>query len=274
MLTEAPDRLSFGKLSRRHLDQPVEVRELEIRSANWPRSLSGMRIGHLSDLHIGTLFSAERARPVIETLKRQSPDLVAVTGDVVDLHLDDAKPILADLAAIDAPMGEFLVLGNHDHLDNPDEFVALSESAGLLVLRDRTVEARHGRKRVRISGIEWSKTVRECAARVQRVAHRSDLLLSHNPRAFDAAVRLGIPLTLAGHTHGGQIALPRRPRANLAVAHRHRAGLYEESGSYMYVTTGVGAWFPLRVNCPAEIVVLTMRRDETGASSPASNCQK
>jgi uncharacterized protein len=259
-LTTAPDRLSFGKLKRRHLDQPVHVRELQVESPHWPRALNGLRIGHLSDLHVGNLMPVERARVVIDTLKRQAPDLVACTGDVVDLELRDARPVLDDLAAVDAPLGEFLVLGNHDYLDDGDLLAEFAAKAGLNVLRDSTALASDGTRKVRVSGVDWAKTARECAARVSRVAHRADLLLSHNPRAFAAAVRMGVPLTLAGHTHGGQIALPKRPRANLAMSHRHRAGMYEQDGSHLYVTSGVGAWFPLRVNCPPEIAIITMNR--------------
>ncbi len=68
-------------------------------------------------------------------------------------------------------------------------------------------------------------------------------------------------MTLAGHTHGGQIAIKKRPNANLALTHRRGAGLFQSDGSMLYVTTGVGAWFPLRVNCPAEIAMLTVRHE-------------
>ena len=73
------------------------------------------------------------------------------------------------------------------------------------------------------------------------------------------AAGLGVPLTLAGHTHGGHIAMKGRPNANLALTHRYRSGLYTDGPSRLYVTTGVGDWFPVRVNCPAEIAIITMR---------------
>ena len=72
---------------------------------------------------------------------------------------------------------------------------------------------------------------------------------------------MGIPLTLSGHTHGGQIAMKKRPNANLSVTHRRSIGQFQTDGSMLYVTSGVGAWFPLRVNCPAEIAMLTIRHD-------------
>ena len=75
----------------------------------------------------------------------------------------------------------------------------------------------------------------------------------------------GFRLTLAGHTHGGQVAVPRRPRTNLAFSHRLNSGLYREADSFLYVTSGLGAWFPLRINCPPEIAMITVRRGEAGA---------
>ena len=95
---------------------------------------------------------------------------------------------------------------------------------------------------------------------------RIDLLLSHNPKAFDQAARLGVPLTLSGHTHGGQIAHKNRPNANLALAmtHRRNAGLYEKGRCRLYVTVGAGDLFPLRMNCPAEIMLLRVHRHADG----------
>ena len=84
------------------------------------------------------------------------------------------------------------------------------------------------------------------------------VLLCHNPKGFDHAAEIGIPLTLSGHTHGGQIARRNKPDANMAFAHKRSAGLYETGDCRLFVTVGIGAWFPLRMNCPAEVVVITM----------------
>ena len=119
---------------------------------------------------------------------------------------------------------------------------------------------------LRVGGTDWAKRLPECTEKVALVAGEGepdcDLLLSHNPMGFIESTRLGIPLTLAGHTHGGQIAIKGRPDRNLAVAHRLSAGFYEREGSVLFVTTGVGAWFPLRVHCPPEIAVLEVRRGD------------
>jgi hypothetical protein len=111
-----------------------------------------------------------------------------------------------------------------------------------------------------IAGIDWAKSIPHCAQRLRRCgAGRADLLLAHNPKAFVGAEERGIPLTLSGHTHGGQVARRGNRRLNLVFTERLSAGHYERGESHLYVTNGVGAWFPLRVNCPPEIAVIEMR---------------
>jgi predicted MPP superfamily phosphohydrolase len=120
-----------------------------------------------------------------------------------------------------------------------------------------------------VAGIEWRKSGGACARLVDRVCGSdSHLLLAHNPKAFFQAARRSVALSLSGHTHGGQVAMRGRPGANLAATARYTAGLYERGASRLYVTSGVGAWFPLRVNCPAEIAMITMRHIEPEPEAP------
>jgi predicted MPP superfamily phosphohydrolase len=179
----------------------------------------------------------------------------------VDLQHHDAGPLLEAIAAIDAPLGAALVLGNHDELHCPDTIMRLARDAGVTVLHDDAVAIKRNGADLIVAGVSWGRTAVECAERVDHVCgDETDLLLAHNPKAFPAAAERGVPLTLAGHTHGGQVAWKNRPNANLALGYRHGAGLFEQGPSRLYVTTGVGSWFPLRWNCPAEVAVITMRR--------------
>ncbi|MFO0872795.1 MAG: metallophosphoesterase [Phycisphaerales bacterium] len=285
IFTTGPNRLSRGSLLRRHLAQDVEIREVEIRSPRWPKAFDGIRIAHVSDLHVGDLLPVDRAVRIVEEVRALEPDLLACTGDVVDLDNSVAPPVLDALRAVDAAMGNLLVLGNHDHLDDAEALVEMARRAGMTVLRDEAIELVGGGGRLALGGVEWSRTIAESVARVERLVgvrpppaprgrgvrgatgpgaapppeRTLDLLLSHNPKAFRAAARLGIPLTLAGHTHGGQIARKRQPTHNLAFAHGHNRGLYRHDSSHLFVTTGIGAWFPLRINCPPEIAIVTVR---------------
>ena len=260
LFTIGPNRLSGGRMIRRHLSQDVTVREVEIASPLWPAAFDGLRIGHVTDFHLGDLLPVEQAIEIVDLLKAQSPDLIACTGDVVDLHNDMAPPLLEALANANAPMGAYLVLGNHDELHDADRLAQMARDAGIVVLRDEAVEIHRGDGRLTVAGVDWGRTAKICAQKVEMTCGQStDLLLSHNPKGFKQAATLGIPLTLSGHTHGGQVALREKPNTNLALGHRHSAGIFGYGHSHLYVSVGVGAWFPLRVNCPAEIAMITMR---------------
>lgn len=260
LFTVGPNRLSGGRFSRRHLACDVCVREVEITSPRWPKAFDGLRIGHVSDFHLGELLPLDKALDVVETLREQEPDIVACTGDVVDLHHHEARPLLDALAGVDAPLGSALVLGNHDELHCAEQLSRLAHEAGLLVLHNQAIEINRNGEHLLLAGIDWAKNAEQCTRHVDEACgEHADLLLSHNPKAFHRASQIGIPLTLAGHTHGGQVAMRKRPNTNLAFAHKLSAGVFEHGPSRLFVTTGVGAWFPLRINCPAEIAMITMR---------------
>lgn len=260
LFTTGPDRLSGGRASRRHLAQGFMVRQIEITSPLWPAEFDGLRIGHVSDFHAGELHRVDQCLQAVECLGANEPDLVACTGDVVDLDTAHAAPIVAALGRIKAPLGNFLVLGNHDELHDPETLTGMALESGLTVLNNEAVEINHNGGQLVVAGIEWAKSAVRCANYVDRACGElTHLLLAHNPKAFLRATDLGVPVTLAGHTHGGQVAMKNRPNVNLAISQRRSAGLFQSNGSALYVTTGVGAWFPLRVNCPAEIAMITVR---------------
>ncbi|MCH2160665.1 MAG: metallophosphoesterase family protein [Phycisphaerales bacterium] len=269
LLTRGADRLLGGRLSSAYREKPVEVRSQPVDLANWPAAWTGLRIAHFSDMHFGDLMTVEKALGVVDLVKQQSPHLVAYTGDMIDLECEGAEPIFEAMAAIDAPLGSWMVMGNHDYLDDGDAVRRMAEDAGVKVLDEDTVTFARGEydlagvgdgteDEFRMAGIDWDRTVKGLAAKVDEVVpSKPHLLLAHNPKAFLRASKAGIPLTLSGHTHGGQVATSKKPGVNLAVAHRLSAGLYERDGCALFVTVGVGAWFPLRVHCPAEVVMVT-----------------
>ena len=269
VFTVGPGRLTGGRIARRHLARSIVLRTLETGSPRWPESFDGLRIGHLSDFHLGDLVPLERLLEAIDLLARQEPVLLACTGDLVDLHHEGAPPLFEALAAIRAPMGTAVVPGNHDELHCPHTIMAMARRAGLLVLHDEAARIRRNGTALTVAGVSWASTSRACGRRVEGACDEAtDLLLAHNPRTFARAAEIGVPLTLAGHTHGGQVALKNRPNANLALAHRHGAGLFESGSSRLFVTTGVGSWFPLRLNCPAEVAVITMRHIPARRTEP------
>ena len=263
-VTRGLNRLSGGRLLTRHEAESVLVREVDVSSPLWPAEWDGLRIAHVSDVHVGDLMSIERAIGLAALIKQEQPDIICNTGDVADLICPDLSPFFEACVEIEPPLGNMLVLGNHDELDDGEQVASMAEQAGIHVLRNSRLQIVHDGRTLDIGGIEWARTANECRKAIDHALEDGSvhLLLSHNPKAFDHAAEQGIPLTLSGHTHGGQIARKNQPNANLALAmnHRRSAGLYEHGDSRMYVTVGAGALFPLRMNCPAEIAMLTMRR--------------
>ncbi len=256
LFTVVPDRITGGRLRARHLSQPIELTKIAISQKGWPRAFDGLKIAHLSDFHFGHLATSDRIREAVTTANATRPDLVALTGDLVDLHANDSDLLFAELAQLHAPLGIYMVLGNHDHLHAPRQVVRAAMDSGVTVLMNATAEIVRGEERLVVGGLDWSNRIALDAARLRDLPVAPHLLLAHNPKAFASAIERGIPITLSGHTHGGQIARRTRPQHNLAFSHRFSSGLYEREGSRLIVTRGVGAWFPLRVHCPPEVVLL------------------
>ncbi len=271
--TRLPVRLSRGRLSSlpsicdvHCIDRAVFVDEL-------PRAFAGMRITHLSDLHIGELIPPSRLGAIVDAANARGGDLIAVTGDFVDLKLNVLDEVIAQLGRLQAPLGVFMVPGNHDYLMDGQRLVRRFHAAGLdlLINEHRVIE--HGGARLVVGGIDYSHRARHLARFTRRAfdaapRHDADtmrLLLAHHPDAFDPARdEQGVRLTLAGHTHGGQVVLAEGPRVGRvtlgAMNFRYAHGLYSRDDHHLHVTSGIGAWFPWRYRCPAEIVALTLHR--------------
>ena len=260
VFTSGPNTLSRGRLFRKHFDQRIVVKHVAIHTPLWPKEFDGLRIGHISDFHLGDLMPMERALGAVQMLRCEAPDIVVCTGDVVDLGARGAEPLFEALANSSAPLGTMFVLGNHDAIDCAQTISNMAIGAGVTLLRDARCSIARNGVTLHVAGIDWAKGMRRCSDKARRVCREeTHLLLSHNPKVFRAAAEQRVPLTLSGHTHGGQLAFRDKPGANLAVAHKHSRGLYEIGESRLFVTVGVGAWFPLRINCPAEVALLTVR---------------
>jgi predicted MPP superfamily phosphohydrolase len=164
--------------------------------------------------------------------------------------------------------GQWMVEGNHDLFDDAGEFERRVRAAGVPLLLDETAVADVRGYPVQLFGLRWtSGDVRQrdrvTAMQVrnlmkQRQPDAFPILLAHHPHAFDAAVEADLPLTLSGHTHGGYLMLDSQHGFGPALF-RYWSGLYTRGRSQMIVSNGVGNWFPIRINAPAEIVHITLR---------------
>lgn len=247
----------------------VERVDLPVRGL--PPALQGLQIAHLSDFHIGPQLRGPRLRGIVDAVNRLQPDLIAITGDIFDFDPSYIDEGTAQLARLEARLGVFAVLGNHDVYTGADAVArALTESTHIRLLRDAWRQIDLGDAVLYMLGIDdpgrrWAGDLGESEA-LERLAKEVPtdgprVLLVHRPGYFAQAARLGIPVSLAGHTHGGQVSLP--PPAhqyNISrLTTRWTRGLFTDAGSLLYVSRGVGvAGPPVRLNCPREIALLRL----------------
>lgn len=243
--------------------------------APWlPERLRGLTITHISDLHLGRHYRVSMLPRLIESANRLSGDLVVVTGDIVD-HSNDVLPAaMHALSQLVHRYGLFVCIGNHDEIDDRAAFIRYTrEFFPLLVNQRRILEI--GGERLTIAGVDYAFTGRPVGFRsghrinVERTLEGYDrrqegpvIALAHHPDTWDDLSAGGVPLTLAGHTHGGQIMFtPPGSRTEPGIGRllfRYVRGFYRKEGSTLFVNRGVGNWFPLRVNAPAEMVQIQL----------------
>jgi hypothetical protein len=243
--------------------QRFRVREITISLKNLPQPLDGMRIAHVTDTHVGKFTRGRVLDEIAEATNRLQADLVLLTGDLIDNSIKDLPAALAMVQRMDPRSGLFMIEGNHDLIDDPAEFIRGVRASGVNFLRNESAIAQVRGQNVQLLGIAWDRDEALMTDAVAAVASLRrpgafPILLAHHPHAFDAATRHGIPLTLAGHTHGGQLMLTPTLGAGPAMF-KYWSGLYQNAGSALVVSNGAGNWFPLRTAAPAEIVHITLR---------------
>jgi len=251
----------------------LRVRTLEIPIAGLDPALDGLRVAHLSDLHIGGFDSVAEGRRWVDRANALTPDIVAVTGDLVTSGThwyEDAAEVIGRLRG---RRGVFVSLGNHDQWDAP-KLVTLLERSGARVLRNawQLVDAAEGA--IVVAGLDDRYTKRDDLALTLdgRPPGVPTVLLAHYPESFSAAAGYGVALVLSGHTHGGQIGVPFfAERLHLGMLTRHASrGLYRRGASTLFVSAGLGTTGPpLRLGIPPEIALFILKsvgpRDGAGA---------
>jgi predicted MPP superfamily phosphohydrolase len=226
--------------------------------AGLPEPLDGLRIGLVTDIHHSLLVPADDVVRALELAMASSPDLIVLGGDYVTFG-DRAfvGPVSELLGTLTAPHGVFAILGNHD--DDRDMAAALS-GRGFDVLKDQRTDLSIRGELLSLAGIRFWTRRAENISRIVKGAAPATLLLAHDPRRLSEAAALRIPAVLSGHTHGGQIVLP----GVGAVARRSfpvLAGLGARERTSIFVSRGVGTvYVPIRVNCPPEVALVTLRR--------------
>jgi uncharacterized protein len=233
----------------------VRVQELDVRLRGLPQRLAGFRLVQISDVHVGPLLRKDWVAHVVSQIRALSPDLVAITGDLVDGRVHELREHVAPLASLRPPHGVFFVTGNHEYYSGVEEWYAHLPSLGVRPLRNQRVEVAPG---LDLAGIEDPTGEPDLAAALEgRDPERALVLLAHQPRQFLEAARREVPLTLSGHTHGGQIW----PFSwVVALVQPYLAGLHRRGASQLYVSRGTGFWGPpMRVFAPPEITLIKLQ---------------
>ena len=248
--------VAYGALYERH--RLVRVNQ-ELLVSGLPPAVDGLRVGLITDVHLSATVPAEDVTRAVEMLRSADPDLIILGGDYVTYgnraYVEPVAELLAPLAA--ARHGAFAVLGNHD--DDKDMPAALA-AKGMTVLKDQRTTVTINGERIDFAGIRfWTRRVNDIA-RVLKDTGTTTILLAHDPRRLVEAATLDVQLVLSGHTHGGQVVLP----AVGAIAGRKfpvLAGSATRENTTLFVSRGVGTvYVPVRMNCPPEVAVLTLRR--------------
>ncbi|MCC6951957.1 MAG: metallophosphoesterase [Phycisphaerales bacterium] len=247
------------------------VRDITVPLAALPGDLDGATFAHVTDVHVGRYTRGAVLREIARRVNSLRCDAVLMTGDLIDRNLSDLPEALVMVARFDGPV--YLCEGNHDLFESREGFAAGVRAAGFPLLRNEAATLRLRGVPVQLLGIRWGGPGRGRDASVEdhlreienlRDPDAFQILLAHHPHAFDGAVRRGIPLTLGGHTHGGQLMLSDDAGAG-PLLYRYWSGLYQSDGpdgptGACVISNGVGNWFPLRLNAPAEVVRVTLRR--------------
>ncbi len=246
---------AYGFLYARHA---LETTRTDLPVARLPPALAGLRVGLLTDIHRSRWVPHEDVARAVAALMSEQPDVIVLGGDYVTWG--DRRYVEASaeaLVPLSAPYGVYGILGNHD--DDHDMPAALT-ARGVQMLRDARTRVTINGHAVDFVGIRfWTRRQSDIASLV-RGATGFRVLLAHDPRRLTEAAALGIPLVLAGHTHGGQVVLP-GIGAVAAQKFPVIAGIGRRGPTTMFVSRGVGTvYVPIRINCPPEVAILTLTR--------------
>ena len=239
------------------------VQNVDIAIDGLPKELAGLRIAHLSDLHVGPTIKRDFVQRIVDRTNVLQPDLIVFTGDMADGPVDQLQVDVEPLAELRAPLGQFSVTGNHEYYSGVHDWTAQTERLGFSVLLNDSLLIKRGEHSIALVGVT------DFGAETIVPDHRSDpqcalanapkanltILLAHQPRSVHAAA--GADIQLSGHTHGGQFV----PwKYIVPLQQTYLAGLHRHKSTWLYVHSGCGYWGPpLRIGAPSEIALHTIR---------------
>ncbi|RNB81119.1 metallophosphoesterase [Brevibacillus fluminis] len=241
-------------------------REVEIRIPRLPAAFDGLRIAHLSDLHLGYHLEIGDLSHVFDRVAEWQPDLICFTGDLVDLSTDPLESALPVLARLQAPLGKYAVLGNHDYRSAEAKITDCLQQAGFHVLVNQNKLLERDGQTLCVAGVD---DILHGQPDLQAALTGIDpaickLLLAHEPDYADDIPDGLIDLQMSGHSHGGQVRLPFAGALLLPpYGKKYPDGLQRRSGGtqLVYTTRGIGTTvLPIRFLCRPEVGLLTLRQ--------------
>ncbi len=250
----------FGIVRRNHF----RLSEVRIPIADLPKDLDGLRIVQITDIHLSPFLSEQEFARAIDMANETRANLALVTGDLISRRGDPLDACLRQLARLRAEAGVLGCLGNHEIYTGTSDYVASHGARiGIDFLRSRARLLRFGEASINFAGVDYQRFERPYLRGAERLIAPGALnvLLSHNPDVFPVAASQGYDLTIAGHTHGGQV--------DFEILHQHLniarvytpyvAGLYTSGKASVYVSTGLGTiGVPVRIGAPAEVSLLRL----------------
>lgn len=252
----------------------IVVRRLDMAYADLPPQLHGLKIAHMTDVHLGPYVSTSDLAKMLALLHRETPELLAITGDFVDdlSMLPTVARILQPHVA-DFPLGVWFCMGNHEYIRGAAPIRKMLQDSGVNILDNRSSRLSFNGGSFYVAGVDYPMGARLktqpsdvenylSLACQGMAADPFTVLLSHHPDFLPGAFSRKIQLTLAGHTHGAQVGWG--GRSALAFMYPYMRGVYQESGNMGFVSSGAGHWLPFRLNCPPEVALLTLKSTKKG----------
>jgi uncharacterized protein len=236
-----------------------------------PLALNGLRIAHLSDVHAGIHMPQEKMQEIVAQTNALGADVIVQTGDMIDISQSFIPDYVRAFRDLHAPLGVVTVLGNHDRYTGQDAVIRGVRDAGQVFVKNGAHVIERGGTAIALIGIDDPRNWRaddpqdddlELALRLTPPAKDAfRILLAHRPGAFDGAAPRSIPLTLAGHIHGGQFYVPVIGWSPGRLITKYVMGHFTQGSSQLYVSRGIGVvGIPLRVFVPPEIALFELRR--------------
>jgi len=236
----------------------LSIEQREFRLSHWPASLDGMVIAHLSDLHFTGKIDVQFFRNVVSACNQLKPDFVFITGDIID-SVECLDWLPQTLGRLSCSQEKIYILGNHDiRVGDETRLRAAIQATGFRPATGAWQRLQFQGSSFFVAGDElpWFAGAESLSS-----VDGPSILLAHSPdRVFNAA-RLGVDLVLAGHCHGGQIRIPLIGPVIAPSRHgvRFASGTHQIDGTLMHVTRGISADDPIRLNCPPELNLVTIR---------------